>query len=250
MVMGLSMTIIQCGKAQFTDIQAVLFDKDGTLADSQAYLRQLSYARSQLIAAQVPGIQDDLLLTFGVVGDSVNPAGLMAVGTRQENVIAAAARVTAWGKDWLDSLNLVQSAFARADTQMPLKARATPLFQGAYEVLSALNQADVQVGILSSDTTENVQEFVACYRLESLVQLQLGADARFTKPDPALLFHACQLLSVPVGRSLVVGDSKADIEMARSVGIASVGVTWGWNADFDLGQPDIQIQCWSEISIL
>ncbi|HEY9752446.1 MAG TPA: HAD family hydrolase [Coleofasciculaceae cyanobacterium] len=244
------MTIIRCGEAQFADIQAVFFDKDGTLADSQAYLRQLSYVRSKLIEAQIPGIQDDLLPTFGVVGDGVNPAGLIAVGTRQENVIAAAACITAWGKGWLDSLNLVQAAFARADTQMPVKARATPLFQGAYEVLRALNQADIRVGILSSDTAQNVQEFIECYHLESLVHLQLGADERFTKPDPSLLFHACQLLSIPAGRSLVVGDSKADIEMARSAGIASVGVTWGWNTDFDLGQPDTQIQCWSEISIL
>ncbi len=244
------MATLQCGKVQFPDIQAVLFDKDGTLADSQFYLRQLSYARSRLIEAQHPGIQDNLLLAFGVSGNSVNPAGLMAVGTRQENVIAAAAYVTAWGKGWLDSLNLVQAAFTRADAQMPAKASATPLFEGAYELLSALHQADVRVGILSSDTTQNVKAFVEGYHLESLVQLQLGADDRFTKPDPALLSYACQLLDVLPDRSLVIGDSKADIEMARSAGLASVGVTWGWNGDFDLGQPDVQVQYWHQICIV
>jgi phosphoglycolate phosphatase len=241
------LAVVCCGKTQFTHIQAIIFDKDGTLADAQVYLSKLSYARSQLIEAHIPTIQNDLLVTYGVKADRVNPAGLMAVGTRQENVIATAAHVTAAGRDWLDSLNLVQDAFAQADAQMPPKAAATPLFAGAYKILYALNQAQVLVGILSSDTTQNVREFVEHYQLEALVQLQLGTDTNLSKPNPALLHHACQRLNVLPSQTLMVGDSKADIQMARSAKVASVGVTWGWGRTLDLGHPDALIHDWTEI---
>jgi len=54
------MATIQCGDVTFTAIAAVIFDKDGTLADSQDYLRNLGQKRARLIDAQIPGVQEPL----------------------------------------------------------------------------------------------------------------------------------------------------------------------------------------------
>ena len=91
------MTLIQCGTTRFENIEAVIFDKDGTLANSQIFLRNLAQKRARLIDAQIPGVQEPLLMAFGVESDRLNPAGLMAVGTRLENEIAAAAYVAETG---------------------------------------------------------------------------------------------------------------------------------------------------------
>lgn len=83
------MTAIQCGDVRFANIQAIVFDKDGTLEDSEAYLRNLGQKRSRLIDAQIPGIGDPLLMAFGINGDTLDPTGLLAVGSRRETEIAA-----------------------------------------------------------------------------------------------------------------------------------------------------------------
>ncbi|HEY9844839.1 MAG TPA: hypothetical protein V6D03_01440, partial [Candidatus Caenarcaniphilales bacterium] len=72
------MATFQCGPKVFQNIQAVLFDKDGTLADAESFLKSLGHKRSRLVDAQVPGVQEPLLMAFGLEGAQLNPAGLLA----------------------------------------------------------------------------------------------------------------------------------------------------------------------------
>ncbi|MBW4583043.1 MAG: HAD family hydrolase [Tildeniella nuda ZEHNDER 1965/U140] len=245
------MATIQCGKIQFQLIQGVLFDKDGTLADSQAFLRHLGQRRSRLIDAQVPGVQEPLLMAFGLDGDQLNPAGLLALGTRYENEIAAAAYVAETGRDWVTSLSLVRSSFAEADKVFQRKADNTPLFEGAREVLQSLVAAGIKVGIVSADTTANVEDFVARYELEACIQVALGIDRGPGKPDPTIFQQACVALGVAPERVLAIGDSVADIEMAKAANAAGcVAVTWGWTQPPQLAQADALIAHFAEMQIL
>ncbi len=220
------MVSIRCQGVTFQNIQAVLFDKDGTLANSEAFLRSLAQKRSRLIDAQFPGVQEPLLMAFGVEGDRLNPAGLMAIGTRQENEIAAAAYVTETGRDWIESLETVRSAFIEADQYMKRKADHTPLLPGVLPLLQALTTAGLRLGILSSDSTNNVKDFVEKYQLEAYFQLQIGAG-NLSKPDPLLLQQACNALKVSPSQTLVIGDSQADIQLARAGAAGCIGVKGG-----------------------
>ena len=93
------MATIQCGDQEFSNIKAVLFDKDGTLADSAAYLRGVGQARAQKIETLIPGIQDALQLAFGFSPTGhLDPGGLLAIGSRQETETVAAGYVAATGK--------------------------------------------------------------------------------------------------------------------------------------------------------
>jgi phosphoglycolate phosphatase len=219
---------IQCGDVQFQNIQAVLFDKDGTLANAQAFLCQLGHQRANLLEALVPGVGPSLLEAFGLEGDRLNPAGLLAVGTRLENEIAAAAYVAQTGWDWMESLHLVRSAFLKADQLMSPKAHHTPLFTGALATLQDLANIGIKVGIISSDSPSHVQQFVEYYQLERLVQVALGSHPDLSKPDPRIVYQACQILAVSPSMTLVVGDSAADVEMAGAAAtVGCVGVGWG-----------------------
>ena len=245
------MATIQCGEIQFQAIQAVLFDKDGTLADSQAFLRHLGQKRSRLIDAQIPGVQEPLLMAFGLDGDKLNPAGLLAVGTRYENEIAAAAYVAETGRDWVKSLNLVRSAFVEADRVFQRKADNTPLFEGARDVLQNLVAAGVKVGIVSADTTANVEDFVERYELGDWVQVRLGIDSGPGKPDPTVFYRACTVLGILPERVLAIGDAAADIEMAKAANAAGcVAVNWGWTQAAQLTQADALILRFADIQIL
>jgi phosphoglycolate phosphatase len=221
------MILIQCGTERFENIEAVIFDKDGTLANSHIFLRNLAQKCARLIDAQVPGVQEPLLMAFGVESDRLNPAGLMAVGTRLENEIAAAAYVAETGRDWLEALSIVRSAFTEADRVFQRKADSTPLYAGAKEFMQAIAQANLKIGILSSDTTANVQDFVDKYELNSLVQLVMGTDTGLSKPNPELLRQACADLNVLPERAIVIGDSAADMEMACAANAAGcIGIMW------------------------
>ncbi len=244
------MASIRCGEIEFKHIQAIVFDKDGTLADSHGYLGNLGRKRAFLIDAQVPGLQEPLLRAFGIEQGRLNPAGLMAVGTRQENEVAAAAYVAETGRGWVEALKLVQSAFAEADKRLNRKADSTPPFEGAIDLLRSLSKGGIKLGILSADTTANVQDFIQRYQLESLIQVGMGTDVPPGKPHPAPFHRICAALGTRPCETLMVGDSLADLEMARAADAAgSVGVTWGWAEASALAQATVLVDRFAEMLI-
>lgn len=247
------MVAIACRDVVFHNIQAVVFDKDGTLANSEAFLMSLGQWRSRLIDAQVPGLQEPLLAAFGYKNQRLNPAGLLALGTRFENEIAAAGYVAAVQPDWLRALTLVRSAFEEADQQIPAKVDQTPLVAGGLNLIQRLTAVGVKLGLLSSDLTCNVEDFVQRYQLGSYIQVQMGADASHgrVKPHPDLLREVCDRLAVTPEVTLVIGDSQADIDLAHHAGAAGcIGVTWGWMMVPNLADAEVVISHVEQIQVI
>lgn len=245
------MATIGCNSIHFKNVQAVLFDKDGTLANSEAFLRNVGQRRSRLIDAQIPGVQEPLLMAFGIDANQIEPAGLLAVGTRYESEVAAAAYIAETGQDWIEALTIARKAFQEADRLTPRKSDETPLMEGALALLQALTTANIRLGILSSDSTANVEDFVRRYDLQSYIQLCMGADRPPTKPDPALFNQACAALQVTPSETLMIGDSTADISMAHAAGaIGCVGVTGGWTKGMTLTDADGVIQRLDELKVI
>jgi phosphoglycolate phosphatase len=230
---------IQCGNKVFENVQAVLFDKDGTLANSESFLKSLTQKRSRLVDARVPGVQEPLLLAFGLDGDRFNPSGLTAVGGRRDNEIAAAAYIAETGKNWFEALEIARSAFNDADSYMPRKADHTPVLTGCTELLRSLTAAGIKLGILSADITPNVQDFAERNELLPYLQLCLGEGQGLSKPDPAFFKSACDALGVPVSATLMVGDAELDLLMSRNAQAAGcIGATWGWTEPISLQNAD------------
>ncbi len=244
------MVTIRCRDVTFSNIQAVIFDKDGTLEDSQIFLRELGQKRSRIIDAQIPGIGEPLLMAFGINGDTLDPTGLMAVGSRRESEIATAAYIAETGRGWLEALKIARSAFEEADRYFK-DANTSPLFAGSLEVLKYLSDMGLKLGILSAARTARVQAFVKLHQLEPYIQLQQGVDEGSSKPDPALFLQACHTLGVEPASTLMVGDSAGDIEMARRAGAAGcIGICWGNPAAAHLETADVAIAQLDEIKLL
>jgi phosphoglycolate phosphatase len=246
---------IRCGNQVFTDIRAVVFDKDGTLARSEIFLLQLAQRRTQMIEAQVPNVQAALLLAFGVKHDQIDPAGLMAVGTRLENETAAAAYVVAAGegagKGWIEALSLVRFAFGEADRQMPPKAAHTPLLVGAISLMQRCLAANIRLAILSSDRAANVEEFVSKFELQRYFQAIYGVDQRYvTKADPELLQRLFAALGAKPEQTLMIGDSEADAALAAQAGMAGcIGFTGGWTSAVAIPSATVLVDQFAQIEI-
>lgn len=164
------MVTILCQGVLFQNIKAIIFDKDGTLANSENYLRSLGHQRARFIDAQIPGVQEPLMMAFGITNQRLNPSGLLAVGTRFENLIAAAAYIAETGENWGQALEIAQSAFERAEQPNPLKATQTPLLPGIKPLLQRLRDSGLALAILSGDTTANVVDFVGFNQLQGYFQ--------------------------------------------------------------------------------
>lgn len=237
---------------EFNNIQAIVFDKDGTLEDSQTFLRELGIKRTRLIDAQIPGIGEPLLMAFGITDNILDPTGLMAVGSRLENEIAAAAYIAETGRSWFEAKQIATNAFIEADKYLRSQNAVTsPLFAGSLEILQLLSAADLKLGILSADSTINVEKFVVSHQLSEYVQLAMGATQGLNKPNPQLFIQACQKLGVEPATTIMVGDSQGDIAMAQAASAAgTIGICWGTSNTNHLQKADVTISSLEEIKIV
>jgi phosphoglycolate phosphatase len=202
-------------------IEAVLFDKDGTLADTSGFLRLLAQARVKAIQSRIPEVDDRLLLAMGASADRWNSAGLMAVGTREQNGVAAAAYVAETGCSWSTALALVQQAFAEADRICGDKALQTWPYEDTEFCLERLAQSGLDLGILTGDTLGHTQAFLERYDLGQWIQVIGAADTGPAKPDPASVWRLCEQLGIAPDRVLLVGDSAIDMQAAKAAGLAA-----------------------------
>jgi phosphoglycolate phosphatase len=239
---------IKCQNTAFSRIEAILFDKNGTLEDSEAYLRTLGQKAARMIDAQIPGIGEPLLMAFGINGDFLDPAGLISVASRRETEIAAAAYIAETGRGWFESLKIARQAIDEADQYV--SKTPSPLFVGSLEVLKSLSVAGLKLGILSAATTEEVRTFVRTHQLSNYLQLEKGVDDGPSKPDPILFLEACQALGVAPGATLMIGDSVGDMQMARDAKAAGcIGITWIGRADNVKGA-DVVINQLDQIQVI
>lgn len=244
------MVTVKVHDSIFENITGIIFDKDGTLADSHSYLRELAQKRARLIDAQIPGVGEPLLMSFGLLDGQLDPMGLMAVGSSQENAIAAAAYIAETGRSWFESLDIATKAFEEAEIVMGDRSETSGLFAGSLSVIKACHGAGLKLGILSMDSTPNVKKFVATHQLQPYIQLEMGAEYGL-KPDPNLFLKACAELGTEPSQTLMIGDAPGDIQMAQNAGAAgTIGICWGNAAATQLKEADVAIAALDAIQII
>ena len=221
------MITLHCQGQAWSEIRAVVFDKDGTLENSHPYLQQLALARIEQIETQVKGLGRALGRAFGLSAGHLDPAGLMAVGSRRENLIAAAAYIAETGCSWFDALALAEQGFRRADQQVQANRETCPIFPSGQALIEHLVPTGVQLAIVSAARTASVERFVPDHGLSQQFSLLLGSDQGPSKPDPALYQWACQRLGVAPQQTVMIGDAQGDIAMAKQAGAkAVIAVQW------------------------
>lgn len=231
------MVAIKIQGKTFTDIQALIFDKDGTLENSKVYLESLTVERLKLLERSIPNLGaprseslgDRLARAFGFdrTVEKLDPAGLMAVGSRLDNVVAAASYIAEQGLGWFQSLDLANRCFDEADRQIIANAQTCPMFPGVEKHLKFWANQGVKIAILSAARQWSVERFIADHQLQAFVAVAKGSDQGLSKPDPALYLLTCKELGVKPEQTLMIGDAQGDITMAQAAGAqGAIAIHW------------------------
>ncbi len=111
------------------------------------------------------------------------------------------------------------------------KVLVPALYPGVRETLTALAEKGIVMTVASSRSRVSLVEFCENTGIADMFALILGADdvAR-AKPDPEPVLHTLRHLGVKAEEAMVVGDMPVDISMGKGAGCQTVGVTYG-NSD-------------------
>lgn len=99
------------------------------------------------------------------------------------------------------------------------------LFPGVADMLSDLRSRGARIGIVTSNSEENVRTVLGAENAAKVHFYDCGASL-FGKPSK--LRNIMKRSGIPAQRTLCVGDETRDIEAAQEVDAASGAVTWGY----------------------
>ena len=117
-----------------------------------------------------------------------------------------------------------------------------PLLPGAREAIERLHAAGLPQAIVTSgDRTRVLRELERHGLARYFPVIVCGSDGLAKKPHPEALLLALGRLGVPPARAVYVGDSPEDVEMARNAGALSIGVPGGFPnaAALERSKPDL-----------
>jgi phosphoglycolate phosphatase len=104
------------------------------------------------------------------------------------------------------------------------------LFKGTLEMLHALKERQHLLAVATGKSRRGLDEALASTELRGLFDASRTADETASKPNPLMLQELMAEFGTASVRTLMIGDTTHDLEMARNAGTASVGVSFGAHA--------------------
>lgn len=101
------------------------------------------------------------------------------------------------------------------------------LFQGTLEMLAALKDRHHWLTVATGKSRRGLDEALSSTELKGVFDASRTADETFSKPHPRMLEELMAEFGVPPERTLMIGDTTHDLEMARNARTAAVGVSFG-----------------------
>ena len=187
--------------------QAVLFDLDGTLADTAPDL-----------AAAVNKMRHERGLEM-VPLETLRP--LASAGAR--GLIGGAFSI---GPEHPDFTSMREEFLANYEADLCIE---TTLFPGIDAVLDDLDARGVRWGIVTNKAARLTGPLVALLGLDARAASVVSGDTTpHAKPHPAPLLHAARELRIAPERIVYVGDDLRDVQAGFAAGMVTVAAAYGY----------------------
>lgn len=205
---------------------AVLFDLDGTLADTAP---DLAYALNRTLAHYG---RDEL--PYDTIRPVVSHGGIA--------LIRLGFGIEPDEPTFEDKRRYLLDVYANN------LLRETRLFPGMDAILDHLEGRDIPWGIVTNKPAWLTDPLIAAMRLGDRAGSVVSGDTCANrKPHPEPILHACAELQRPAEDSWYVGDAGRDIVAGRAAGCLTIGALYGylhpddpaeaWDADLEVDSP-------------
>lgn len=104
---------------------------------------------------------------------------------------------------------------------------ALVLFEGVQELLAALHERGHRLAVATGKSRVGLERALDQTGTAHWFDATRTADEARPKPEPAMLFDLLERLQVPAERTLMIGDTTHDLQMAARAGTAGLGVAYG-----------------------
>ena len=101
------------------------------------------------------------------------------------------------------------------------------LFEGILPLLHALRERQHLLTVATGKSRRGLDEALLAVELQGLFDGSRTADETAGKPHPRMLHELMSEFDVSPERTLMIGDTTHDLQMALNAGCASVGVSYG-----------------------
>jgi len=185
------------------DVELLIFDLDGTLADTRADLT--AAVNSALERLELRPLSVEQVCRF--VGDGVQVLLGRALGPAHRELLDAGVQLFReyYAEHLLDS---------------------TRLYPGVQDTLEHFRRK--RKAIITNKPLQFTERILRGLQIDRHFEVVLGGDSTVErKPHPEPAQKVLTITGIAARRGVVVGDSPADIEMARRAGLYSVAVTYG-----------------------
>ncbi|WP_097302598.1 HAD-IA family hydrolase [Pseudomonas chlororaphis] len=186
------------------DYKLLIFDWDGTLADSIGRIVEAMH-----VASDRSGLArcDDFAVK-GIIGLGLPEA----IRTLYPHISDA---------------ELVNFRQHYADHYIALEAEPSPLFVGVVQSLEAFRREGYHLAVATGKARRGLDRVLKAHGWEDYFDITRAADETASKPHPLMLEQILAHCEVRPEQALMVGDSSFDLLMARNAGMASVAVSYG-----------------------
>ena len=181
----------------------IAFDWDGTLFDSTKIIARCIQAAVKDVGGTVP----------------TDEAAGYVIGLGLVQALAHAAPDVPPGKYPLLG--------ERYRHHYQLHAHDLSLFDGVLPLLAALKARDYLLAVATGKSRLGLDDVLQSLQLKCVFDASRTADKTAGKPDPKMLHELMAELGTTAQRTLMVGDTTHDLQMALNAGCPSLGVSYG-----------------------
>ncbi|MDO8892633.1 MAG: HAD-IA family hydrolase [Sulfurimicrobium sp.] len=181
----------------------LVFDWDGTLMDSAATIVAAIQAASRDIGADEPS----------------EAAARHIIGLGLNEAIAALFPDMA-AADYSRLADRYRVHFMAQDAEIPL-------FAGAEEAIRELHAAGFMLAVATGKGRHGLDRVLDHTGLRPYFHATRCADESFSKPHPQMLLELMERLDASPDKTLMIGDTSHDLQMAVNAGVPSLGAAYG-----------------------
>jgi phosphoglycolate phosphatase len=184
----------------------LVFDWDGTLADSAAIIAEAIQTSCRDLDLPVPSDTDARFVIGLGLADALRH---VAPSLSDDEQVRFSARY--------------RHHYLARDPHIGL-------FAGAVDLLDELRAAGFMLAVATGKTRIGLERALVQQALAERFVASRCADEGRPKPHPDMLHYLMKEMDVAPAQTLMIGDTTHDLELARNAGVSAIGVSYGAHA--------------------